>query len=68
MLRALIWDVDGTLAETEDHGHRIAFNQAFADDGLPWVWHSALYGELLTIAGGKERLPGRALGAASGYC
>lgn len=56
MLRALIWDVDGTLAETEAHGHRIAFNQAFADDGLPWVWDEALYGELLTVTGGKERM------------
>ncbi len=34
MLRALVWDVDGTLAETEHDGHRIAFNQAFADEGL----------------------------------
>ena len=56
MLRALIWDVDGTLAETEAHGHRIAFNQAFADAGLPWVWHEALYGELLATTGGKERM------------
>lgn len=56
MLRALIWDVDGTLAETEAHGHRIAFNQAFADDGLPWVWDEALYGALLSITGGKERI------------
>ena len=35
MLRALIWDVDGTLAETEDHGHRVAFNRAFEEAGLP---------------------------------
>jgi len=56
MLRALIWDVDGTLAETEHDGHRVAFNAAFADEGLPWHWDEALYGELLAITGGKERL------------
>ena len=56
MLRGLIWDVDGTLAETEAHGHRIAFNQAFADEGLPWVWDEALYGALLATTGGKERM------------
>jgi len=56
MLRALIWDVDGTLAETEHDGHRPAFNQAFADEGLPWCWDEALYGELLAITGGKERI------------
>ena len=55
-LRALIWDVDGTLAETEEHGHRIAFNEAFEEAGLPWRWDRALYGELLAVAGGKERL------------
>ena len=56
MLRALIWDVDGTLAETEHDGHRVAFNQAFADEGLPWHWDEAVYGDLLGTAGGKERL------------
>ncbi|HEU5294269.1 MAG TPA: HAD-IA family hydrolase [Burkholderiaceae bacterium] len=56
MLRALIWDVDGTLAETEDHGHRIAFNRAFEEAGLPWRWGSALYAELLAVTGGKERI------------
>lgn len=55
-LRALLWDVDGTLAETEDDGHRVAFNRAFAEAGLPWHWDSTLYGELLAVAGGKERL------------
>jgi len=55
-LRALVWDVDGTLAETEDQGHRIAFNLAFEEAGLPWRWDRALYGELLGITGGKERL------------
>ena len=56
MLRALVWDVDGTLAETEHHGHRIAFNQAFADEGLDWHWDEALYRDLLATTGGKERL------------
>lgn len=55
-LRALVWDVDGTLAETEDLGHRIAFNLAFEEAGLPWRWDSAVYGELLRVTGGKERL------------
>ena len=55
-LRALIWDVDGTLAETEDEGHRVAFNAAFEQAGLPWRWDSASYGELLKVTGGKERL------------
>lgn len=55
-LQALVWDVDGTLAETEDCGHRIAFNRAFAELGLSWHWDSALYGELLRVTGGKERL------------
>jgi HAD superfamily hydrolase (TIGR01509 family) len=55
-LRALVWDVDGTLAETERDGHRIAFNRAFEDEGLPWHWDVATYGELLKVTGGKERL------------
>ena len=55
MLRALIFDVDGTLAETEDL-HRQAFNRAFAELGLSWRWAPALYADLLTVMGGKERL------------
>ena len=55
-LQALIFDVDGTLADTERDAHRIAFNQAFADAGLPFDWSVPLYGELLTITGGKERI------------
>jgi HAD superfamily hydrolase (TIGR01509 family) len=55
-LRALIFDVDGTLAETEEQGHRVAFNRAFADAGLDWHWDSATYGRLLPVAGGKERI------------
>ncbi|MEB3340877.1 HAD family hydrolase [Okeania sp.] len=52
----LIFDVDGTLADTEKDGHRVAFNQAFAEVGLDWEWSIPLYGELLAIAGGKERI------------
>ena len=55
MLRALIFDVDGTLADTES-AHRAAFNQAFAELGLGWEWDEALYTELLNISGGKERI------------
>jgi HAD superfamily hydrolase (TIGR01509 family) len=52
----LLLDFDGTLAETERSGHRVAYNAAFADLGLPYRWDEALYGRLLAIAGGKERL------------
>lgn len=55
-LKALIFDVDGTLAETERDGHRPAFNQAFMDNGLNWRWSEELYGELLEVSGGKERM------------
>jgi HAD superfamily hydrolase (TIGR01509 family) len=55
-LRALIFDVDGTLADTERDGHRVAFNRAFADAGLDWDWTVELYGELLQVTGGKERM------------
>lgn len=55
-LEALIFDVDGTLADTERDGHRVAFNRAFAEAGLDWCWDVALYGELLAITGGKERI------------
>lgn len=55
-LRALLFDVDGTLADTERDGHRVAFNRAFADAGLQWDWDEALYGELLSVTGGKERI------------
>lgn len=55
-LKALIFDVDGTLADTERDGHRVAFNQAFAEAGLDWSWDVGLYGELLRISGGKERM------------
>lgn len=55
-LKALLFDVDGTLADTERDGHRRAFNRAFAEAGLDWNWGVDLYGELLAVSGGKERL------------
>lgn len=55
LLEALIFDVDGTLAETEE-AHRQSFNEAFAAFGLDWSWDKELYRELLQITGGKERL------------
>jgi HAD superfamily hydrolase (TIGR01509 family) len=54
-LQALIFDVDGTLADTEEV-HRVAFNRAFAQIGFSWVWDRELYKELLKVSGGKERL------------
>lgn len=54
-LQALIFDVDGTLADTES-AHLAAFNQAFAEFGLDWHWDEALYTELLNVSGGKERM------------
>jgi HAD superfamily hydrolase (TIGR01509 family) len=55
-LRALIFDCDGVLVDTERDGHRVAFNRAFARKGLNIEWDIPLYGELLKIAGGKERM------------
>ncbi len=55
-LQALLFDVDGTLADTERDAHRPAFNKAFAEFGLDWVWDVDLYGELLAVSGGKERM------------
>ncbi|MEO7558907.1 MAG: HAD family hydrolase, partial [Nitrosospira sp.] len=55
-LGAVLFDVDGTLADTERDGHRLAFNAAFEELGLDWKWDVELYGELLAITGGKERI------------
>lgn len=55
-LKAVIFDVDGTLAETELHGHRVAFNLAFKEHQLGWHWDIKLYEKLLAVAGGKERM------------
>ncbi len=54
-LRALLWDVDGTLAETEGL-HLETFNRAFRDFGLDVAWSEDLYRELLQVTGGRERL------------
>jgi len=53
---AIIFDVDGTLADTERDGHRPAFNAAFAEAGLAWRWDEDMYGKLLAVTGGKERI------------
>lgn len=55
-LEALLWDVDGTLAETERDGHRQAFNRAFAEAEIPIHWDASAYGTWLAIAGGRERI------------
>ena len=54
-LKALVFDVDGTLADTE-MAHLAAFNQAFVEEGLDWRWDVAEYTKLLEISGGKERM------------
>jgi HAD superfamily hydrolase (TIGR01509 family) len=56
MLQAILWDVDGTLAETERDGHLVAMNAAFSELDIPWRWDERRYGELLRVAGGFERL------------
>ena len=55
-LTALLFDFDGTIAETERDGHRVAYNTAFEEAGAVWHWDVPTYGELLSTAGGKERL------------
>jgi len=55
---AVIFDVDGTLVDSERHGHRVAFNQAFQAFDLPWRWDETTYGKLLHITGGQRRLDG----------
>ncbi len=55
-LRALIFDVDGTLANTERDGHRPTFNSAFEEVGLDWHWNEKFYGTLLNVTGGEERI------------
>ncbi len=54
-LTTLLFDVDGTLAETEEI-HRQSFNRAFSGAGLDWNWSQQMYGELLAVTGGKERI------------
>ncbi len=55
-LQALIFDVDGTLANTERDGHLVAFNSAFKELDLDWVWSNELYHKLLEVTGGQLRI------------
>lgn len=55
-VEAVVFDVDGTLVDSERDGHRIAFNRAFAEQGLPDRWDVETYGRLLAVAGGARRL------------
>lgn len=55
-MSGLIFDCDGVLADTERDGHRVAFNQAFRELGVPIEWSEETYGRKLQIAGGKERM------------
>jgi HAD superfamily hydrolase (TIGR01509 family) len=55
-MKALLFDCDGVLVDTERDGHRVAFNQAFATRGIDAAWDVQQYGDLLRIAGGKERM------------
>ena len=55
-LKAVLFDVDGTLSETERYGHLVAINEAFMAVGLDWQWSGELYGELLKVTGSTERL------------
>ncbi|MFM1827122.1 MAG: hypothetical protein RLY67_503 [Pseudomonadota bacterium] len=64
--RALLFDVDGTLAETEGEGHLPSFNEAFRQLGIDWDWSCADYGRLLRVAGGLERMHHHALSIGQG--
>ena len=55
-LSAVFWDVDGTIADTELCGHRVAFNLAFKDFDLEWYWSENKYLDLLKISGGFNRI------------
>lgn len=55
-LSAVVFDVDGTLVDSERDGHLVAFNRAFADFALPYRWDEELYGRLLRFTGGQRRI------------
>jgi len=65
-LRAVVFDVDGTLVDSERHGHRVAFNRAFEAFDLPYRWDEDLYGELLHTTGGQRRIDGYLAGQGVG--
>ena len=71
-LGAVVFDVDGTLVDSDRHGHRVAFNEAFVAAGRSDHWSEAQYGKLLRIAGGRQRLAsylvGTGLSAAEADC
>jgi len=56
MSKALIFDCDGVLGDTEQHGHLVAFNRMWRELGVPWQWSVEEYGRKLKIGGGKERM------------
>ncbi len=56
MSKVLIFDCDGVLGETEQHGHLPAFNRMWHEFGVPWQWSVEEYGRMLQIGGGKERM------------
>jgi HAD superfamily hydrolase (TIGR01509 family) len=56
MKKALIFDCDGVLGDTERYGHLVAFNQMWKELGVPWQWSEEEYGRKLQIGGGKERM------------
>lgn len=55
-LKIVYWDVDGTIADTEMYGHRIAFNKSFEESGLDWTWDTNTYRDLLEVSGGFNRI------------
>jgi len=65
-LQAVLFDVDGTLVDSERHGHRVAFNRAFEAFDLPYRWDEDLYGELLHTTGGQRRIDGYLAGQGVG--
>ncbi|HUP68197.1 MAG TPA: HAD-IA family hydrolase [Acidimicrobiales bacterium] len=57
-MEAVVFDIDGTLVDSERHGHRVAFNMAFEAFGLPYRWDEEEYGRLLRTTGGQRRIDG----------
>tara|TARA_Y100001968_G_scaffold317872_1_gene347400 strand:+ start:354 stop:1097 length:744 start_codon:yes stop_codon:yes gene_type:complete len=55
-LKGVFWDIDGTIADTEIQGHRIAFNKSFKASNIDWIWDESSYKNLLSIGGGKNRI------------